>query len=353
MILAHETERLEEIAADWVLRLNDAGEEPSVRRAFDAWRAADPAHAAAFEDAKLKWRKLSALPDVAAPVDMAALDRPLPRERMVSAIAGLRRSFSASPLRHALLAAGAAASVALVFSVYMIARSPFVATPSADHQTTVAEIRDVILDDGSIITLGAATGVDVDFTTNERRISLGEGEAFFDIASDPSRPFVVVAGDAVVTVVGTKFDVRRSGEQVRVSVLEGIVNIAYSDATPLDAIASTDEYAVRLTAGEQAVAYTANAVIALEEVGAAAPGAWRSGRLAYDRALLREVIFDANRYYDGEIVIASDTIADLEVTTSFRAGQIEALLETLDVVLPVDVERRAGGRVVLTPAQSG
>ena len=80
------------------------------------------------------------------------------------------------------------------------------------------------------------------------------------------------------------------------------------------------------------------------------PGAWRSGRLIYENARLAEVIADANRYYQPPILIASNDLGDIRVTTAFGTGQIDEMLSALEYTQPVVVDRSQPDRVLLRPA---
>ena len=335
-------------AAAWVAKLQDSGGDPEIRAAAAAWRAEHPDHDEAFAVIDALWGELGDLKSYRDDAALAELDEPLLREHLAAVI---HRSFGAlhgmltKPL--APIGASLAAASLLVFFLWPGSEAPV--APIPDYQTKIAEVRDIPLGDGSVVTLGAASAVDVAFSPEERRVTLATGEAFFSVVRDEYRPFIVVASDTVVHVVGTKFDVRHSTDEVRVSVLEGVVEVRQRADESGAGGGSPAEPQV-LTAGRQAVAEIGvRAPIAISED--ASPGAWRSGRLAYDGAPLSEVIFDANRYYDGEIVLASKEIADLAVTTSFRAEQVEQMIRTLDGVLPIEVDYRADGEIVLRQAE--
>jgi transmembrane sensor len=103
---------------------------------------------------------------------------------------------------------------------------------------------------------------------------------------------------------------------------------------------------VRLHRGE-AVTASRSAQLSVYAVEPADIAAWRSGRLLYDNAELRDVVADANRYARGRIVIADAQLEGLRVTTSFRTSQVEGMIETLQAVLPLVAERQADGQIVL------
>ena len=339
-------EELRRTAAAWAMRLSEEKADAALMRDFEAWRRADFRHAQAFEETQTVWRKLAearACPND--PAVEAAFGPPLLGERLVSVRNALVGFMSRTAWRPALGAAGAAALALAVVVFPLIGRQGPPAT--LDHRTAVAEVRDVTFDDGSVVTLGAATSLTVAFTAGERRVRLGEGEAFFSIEKDEARPFFVEAGDTVVRVVGTKFDIRRSTDEVRVAVLEGIVEVRdNTDDAAVGLVADVQDRHL-LSAGEQAVSIDRGHRLVVADVGVAAPGAWRNGRLSYDNVALKEVVFDANRYFDGEIIIASDDLKTVEVTTSFQVDQIDTMIKTMELILPLRAEYRADGRVIL------
>ena len=98
------------------------------------------------------------------------------------------------------------------------------------YTTPIGGIASVPLQDGSNITLNTATEVHVALTGRERDIDLERGEAFFQVAKDAKRPFVVNAGRKRVIAVGTQFSVLRDGDDIRVIVSEGTVRIEDRDA---------------------------------------------------------------------------------------------------------------------------
>src|SRR5260221_10098623 len=135
--------------------------------------------------------------------------------------------------------AALAASVLLAIS---IAVGWFVFSPRGDtYSTVVGGLQTVPLSDGSQVTLNTQTGIRIAMTETERRVDLEQGEAFFEVAKDPNRPFVVKAGDRRVIAVGTKFSVLRDGETFRVVVTEGQVRVERDGGgteTPLKQLAA-------------------------------------------------------------------------------------------------------------------
>src|SRR5690606_35324362 len=113
-----------------------------------------------------------------------------------------------------------------------------------------AQVREYRLSDGSRITLGAGSRIRVDYTAAARRLTVEAGEAFFAVARDPQRPFVVHAGSGTITALGTAFNVRSLAGRVVVTVVEGKVEVEGHPSADTDA----QDGASQLGAG-QTVAY--------------------------------------------------------------------------------------------------
>jgi transmembrane sensor len=192
--------------------------------------------------------------------------------------------------------------------------------------------------------LGASSHIDVDLGMSERRIALTRGEAFFEVSRDASRPFFVTAGGTVVRVVGTKFDVNYGTETVRVSVLEGRVELLKASG---DHAQATTVRQV-LTSGTAAVTDRAGEIVTTRSVNLGDLGVWRQSHLVYVDTRLRDVVADINRYYKGKIELADESTGDLQLTTAFRVDQIDRMIDVLESALPIETTRTADGRIILS-----
>lgn len=334
-------------AAERVVRAHSAGVDPNDDFATVAWRREDAEREAVFRQVAQIWDEAADLNEHPAYADL--LGAPTLRER---AVAFWRRLTAPRPT----FAPSARWAVATVLAVMVFAGAwylmPSTPGPSASpvYATQVAEVREVPLDDGSIVTLGGRSALDVEFTSTERTVRLASGEAFFSVSHDAARPFVVLAGDTRIRVVGTKFNVNYDGGRVRVSVLEGVVEVMRADGSTeriAGGTAPAPASPVRLAAGQQLVAANDAPLQAPEPLRGSAPGAWREGRLNYQDAPLAEIVADANRYRTGEIRIMSPALANERLTTSFRTSQIDQMLDSLPNTLPLTMRRNPDGTVEL------
>jgi len=229
--------------------------------------------------------------------------------------------------RRTLVAGGAAAVAASVAAGIALAPARSVL------RTDLGEIRHVPLADGSIATLNTGSEVDVAIGRDRRSVRLRRGEAWFQVAKDRTKPFVVESGPIRVLAVGTAFSVRRREGGADVVVTEGTVEIWSEDGGGGRS---------RLTEGERA--FLPDSGRAPEVVAADAPPymlAWRSGRIELVDQPLDEAVAEFNRYNQRRIVLVDPRIGARRIDGLFRtddvAGFAEAVKATLDV--PVDTSR--------------
>ena len=312
---------LEEAAA-WFTRLKQPAVSESSVDEFMAWRRI-PANDDAYSAVEARWRQADRVrndPDLVR-ITEAALLRPRFAARLRQ---GVRRN--ALPLALAVTACIAGA-VAVLVAVRM---------QSQTYATDVGARQVVRLDDGSVLHLNTDSKVRVGFRRDERRLVLARGEAFFEVAHDPQRPFIVEAGDARVRAVGTKFDVRRAGEATSVTLVEGRVQVA-REARP-------DRWTL-----------TPNQQITLDGAPAtprAADGAdvtsWTTGRLRFRRTPLASAIAEVNRYSRTKISLQAAGLDATQVSGVFDTGDTPAFVSAVSEIFDLKATD-APGRVVLEP----
>ncbi|MCG8507579.1 MAG: FecR domain-containing protein [Sphingomonadales bacterium] len=332
----------------WLVHLSSDDASDADRRAFETWLADDPVRRAEYRRARRLWAGMDGaqeLADLVAEPAPAVNPQPAAPEGFVRRLLDRLAGWMPEPVLGVQPVVGAAAAALVIVVIGgIVLQNAALGPGEAVHATKVAEIRDVVLPDGSLVTLGARSEIETDFSGAERRVTLASGEAFFSIEKDPARPFVVMAGETRVRVVGTKFDMRHGVEEVTITVLEGTVEVDRIG----DTVFATAAPPVRnvLTAGQEIVSASRGDVV-VREKPVEAVAAWRMGRLLYADEALREVIADANRYYDGEILLATDDLGDLRVTAGFRSGQIDQMIRGLTAALELEADRTSGNRVVL------
>lgn len=303
-------------AASWFARLQGDDVLADDRRAFERWLDADSRNADAWDRTKATWDDLTLLeadPGFAAlrtdalGVNTATFARPISR-RAVGA-----------------LAAGGviAAAMGVIFGRRWLATpEPKGAASPEDpvFTTAVGEQSTFRLADSSVVTLSTDSAVRVDHWTTERRLTLLRGQAFFQVAKDSSRPFVVAAGDKRVTAVGTAFDVRMDPGKLSVTLVEGRVRIAGPSPG--------GDRVIEMAAGSRFVAAdTAEWVVAA--VDTAKESSWLQGRLVFDGEPLSDVVDEMNRFSQRKLWIADPRVGATPVSGVFKTGQVDAFVAAL------------------------
>ncbi len=211
--------------------------------------------------------------------------------------------------------------------------------PSKQHfATAVGEVSNVGLSDGSQITLNTASKIRVAFSVSERELWLEKGEAFFDIAKDQSRPFLIHMHEKTVRVVGTKFNIRLSKSGFDIAVEEGVVAVEDNQASGTQN--SMDSAPLLLEAGAIASFNKTSSLIAKENAETVVKAhSWRTGYLRFDDERLDNVIENFNRYRNKKIVIDKES-AQLRISGVFKLSDGDAILTALEATLPIAVQRQ-------------
>lgn len=319
-----------EEAADWIDRLGELGD--AELQDLRAWLRASDANAQAFERMRrtlLDPALLQAAEQVRGAPAMAPVTARARRTTAVGLLHGRR------PLRLALVAASL---VAAVVAAVVIGRQVVVDRPEPALQlaTAVGARSDYRLEDASVVHLNADSRVSVRFSRAARDVALQKGDAMFDVAKNARRPFIVQAGNAAVTAVGTSFEVDRLDDAVEVRVFEGVVRVTRPEGPAY--LARRGEW-LRLAAGQPAV--SGRFAPALDET-------WRSDWLVADQMPLKDVVARLNRYSRERIVVADARTGELKVTGRFRLSRADDAVAMVSALLHLGAAR-GGQRILVTP----
>jgi transmembrane sensor len=319
-------------AARWFARMGNAPADHPQRGAFEAWLAAHPAHRAEYAAFGAVWDDFGSAPRADALAGAIEARRASEQRAAEARVASRRRLLRGSALGLGVL--GLAGPLGWRLWADWRAQ-PLLQLALA---TRTAQQSHQPMPDGSRIVLDARSALSVAYFRDRREVHLQHGEAIFDVARDPQRPFTVHAGAWRVVVVGTRFAVARRGESLRVSVARGRVRLLRAGQPQADAL--------ELTAGEVALA-AADAPARRVARKAADTMAWERGVLVFDGATLDEIAHRLSRYL-GEPVRAEPGEAGPRITAVVQLADIEGFLRNLPAIAPVRVERGADG-VLLAP----
>jgi transmembrane sensor len=346
-----------EQAVIWAARLREPDAVEADRVAFAAWLAHDPRHAAAHREAQDLWRLLE-LPARAASRatsrDAARRRITVPRDWLAPQAALVPSSSAARQRRHLTIRAitGWCLAAGLTAAVLVWGWRGGFDNLRADVVTATGEQQDLTLPDNSRIKLNTDTAFGADLDGPRRIAHLYRGEAYFDIAHDASRPFIVETPQGRVTVRGTAFNIRLDEGRMVVSVERGHVAVTArdatsgdatsgdatsgdatsGDATSSDATSSTAEMTADLVAGQQ-VAGDARRLDGVTGFDASAVTAWQNQQLVFYRTPLGTVIEELNRYRQGRIILTDPALKNRVVSGIFDLRRPDAVLATLEKTL--------------------
>lgn len=326
-------------AAVWVTRLHGPSRTRQMELECLAWQQRSAAHREAFERCTETWESV-------------------PRLTLANAFAaaqsgGASLSAVSSWRRQAARWAPGIAAVLVVLSVglgYQEWRDRDL------YVTGVGEQRLVVLDDGSRLTLNTGTALRVDLDAARRSVTVERGEALFEVAKDPGRPFVVHAGESEVEALGTVFTVRYAAmseptaDRLAVTLIEGRVAVRPveqgGDATPVGVV--TMGAGDRVRVGGAVVGRGAPAEVRVDRPDVDQITAWRRRQVVFDDDLLPQAVAEMNRYSRTPIVLLDGSgLEGLRVSGLYGTGDAEGFANAVANLHGLQV-RHHDGRLELT-----
>lgn len=303
-------------AADWIAASEGTAWNEERQAQLEAWLAASTANRVAYLRLLSAWRRADRL-------QVLRNQTPSMAGRATASVAP-RRAFGSALVRWPTfgagwaLGAGAVASLVLVaFLGVRLVESP----PARDslHATARGQQAAVMLADGSRVTLNTETRLRVELGDHGRHVRLEGGEAYFEVAPDAKHPFVVEAGRQRITVLGTKFTVRRDADRLRVLVVEGRVQVtAASGATALLKAADI----VEATPDSLQLQHESPQVVK-DLMG------WLHGRLKLDGMTLEQAAAEFNRYNQRQLRISDAHVGAIRIGGTFDATNVEEFARLL------------------------
>jgi transmembrane sensor len=340
-------EAVEDVAAAWFWKKDNGNWTEQDQAEFEAWLNCSTAHRVAYLRLRAGWKGAARLQALGAGIPRGEVPPPghwgndlflggkNAAKQSSADAAGFKPKPGFKPLRWAM-----AITAILAVGVTFYARNTQLLWAN-QYSTAVGELDTVSLADGSRVTLNTDTRIHVDLSDKERRIDLRRGEAFFVVAKDATRPFVVYADDKRVTAVGTQFSVRRDADDIQVVVTEGHVKLEQaSTVLKLSKLAGgPDRPATTLAAG--AIARTAKSDVLVQ--AGSAPDAeqllsWRNGYLVFEATPLADAVAEFNRYSPRKIVIDDPSLSALRISGNFRSSNSDGFLWLLKSGFHVQIE---------------
>ncbi|MGH1372233.1 MAG: FecR family protein [Cellvibrionaceae bacterium] len=298
-------------AASWIARLRAPKASAQQHADFSKWLNSSPAHTQAFDEMSDTWETLGAAAHISELTDSM-------QPKSAKATETSRSGWSWLSWQGGF----ALACVAGLFAIVtMLAPSNII--PPETYITAAGEQRSVTLKDGSTISLNTRTELQVSYTDLQRNLTLVSGEAYFEVASDKQRPFIVDVGQGTVMAVGTAFNIHRESQTAQVVVTEGIVQMReHQDAT------TPAPKSERLTVDQQA-RFGQRGLSNVSHADIQSFLAWREQTLIFDQVSLPLALKELNRYLSTPIDYSHDSLKDLEVSGTFSVKAPEATLQAL------------------------
>lgn len=328
-------------ASEWFVDFRDREPDEATRRAFDRWLRKSPEHLSAYLEIAAIWSDGSRLDPRQRWTRDRLIEEARPDHGNVVPFVSNTSEPAARPmetpgrgrLRLAIALGVACATLGLVVMQGF--------SGGATYDTRVGEQRSVVLPDGSTVDLNSRSKIEIRYSDLGREVELLAGQALFNVARDPARPFVVTSGNTRVRAVGTQFDVYRKRRGTVVTVLEGRVAIqgdlasagsrntrgraSAPASSPADAAGFAE---VLLNAGGQAV-ITAVAIRETERPNLTGAVAWRQRQLVFESAPLAEVAEEFNRYNTRQLVIEDRDLDEFYISGVFSSTDPASLIRFL------------------------
>jgi len=323
------TRRQEAEAADWFTLLNDDSREVENEdlERFDKWvqRPGNRAAYRRFEDISERATALRDDPEMrAAAREILARPKPAKAARPAAKGPSLPRVWGGLAIAGVLAAAVVG----------------WLAVQPKTYQTEVGGRLTAHLDDGSTVLLNTDTQLKVRFTLGQRRLELVKGQAFFDVAHDPARPFLVSAGPMEVRAVGTRFDVRHDGPGAAVTLAQGKVQVSQGDAGRARWLLAPGQ-ALTLAPG----ARSARPV----DVDVASLTGWTSGVITFHDVALVDAVAEMNRYERQKITLAPGIPSQARISGVFTPGDDEEFVAAAELSFELQSRRNTNGGMELRP----
>lgn len=326
-------------AAQWFARMRDDRRTPADEAGFNRWLGEDPVNERAYQRLESMWGSLE-----------LARNAPQLQAARAQALAESQR-IATQPARWSRVMSwfvGAAAVTALVAIV-----TSQLLLEDRVYQTAVGDRKTIQLADGSELTLNTDSMARVHYELWARKIDLERGQAHFKVAHSRLRPFLVDAGQGVIRAVGTEFDVYRHEDQVRVTLVEGRIEVSERITTSAgEGAPAPHEARARMVAGQQ-ISMSARGLSAVRPADMRQATAWLEGRLIFDGERLQDAVREINRYSTARLLVLDPQLAQLRVSGVFRTDRADSFLKAVETSLPVKAIPAADGATLIAPSAAG
>lgn len=357
------------VAWKWVLRLRQDSVGQDDLAEWLGWYEADERNKDAFEEMQAFWRDLDRVADDPDPLSSTLWLGELETHEDSRRTGGEAAHPAASPNRRLSRHAGrhqrwvwaTAATIAGLFALLTIPRwnvspgpptVPYVA--NAVKEGSSPFVKETVLPDGSRVELAPKSTVSLNYTGALRGLVMNQGVAYFTVAHNQNRPFVVTVANVDVRAVGTAFNIRSAGDRVVVTVVNGVVDVYSASASGASTRSGQPGLgAMRVKAGSEIV-WSADGRDSpiVRAVDASQALAWRQGQLDFINEPLASAMVDINRYSKNPIIIRDAAVGKIVFSGTIRANEADTWIKALPALFPIDINKDASGNVILESRDS-
>jgi transmembrane sensor len=314
--LFNESQSVSDQALVWLARMQKRELSNNERQRFEDWCASDPRHQTAYEQAEQFWRLLVApaqlVNDRLKTKTVPTVRKPLQQNRLIWATCCV-----------------------LLLSVFSLQLPGFFQDMQSDYVTSAGERQLVNLEDGSRVTLNTGSAIAIQFSQSQRTVQLVRGEAYFEVAANKARPFVVISDNLSARAVGTAFSVAAiDGANKEVAVSEGVVAVMSGDETR------------QLTVNQHVFWHNGHLQQA-EIINSEDLLAWRHGQVVFSKQTLSSVIREVNRYRQWPIIVANRELAKRVISGVFKTDDPKTVISALTHTLSATAIGLPSGVVVI------
>ena len=226
-----------------------------------------------------------------------------------------------------------AASILLISFAGYFAYTQYYGTNVTNNSSASAFTQN--LSDGSSVILNSNSKLIYPnhFSGSQRLVQLN-GEAFFQIAHDKTKPFVIKINTVTVSVVGTSFNVKNFKGKTEVIVETGIVKV------------NANGKQVMLHPGQKVIADDKTSDLLIQETRGSLYNYYITKALICDRTPLHELVDKLNQVYNAHIAIANNQLTNLPITTTFKGQTLQQILNIIAETFKIKVETK-GNQILL------
>lgn len=316
------------------------------RKMLEIWLEQDPANRKAFEQMSDVWEHLGVVEPVFAPEKKYAPRKMLTHQCEAEGRTSLKALFNLFFRSNKIIAAACISLAILVLFCLPVIKMHFVEPVETfySYNTAIGEQKTVNLSDGSILNMNVSSSVCVCMSKGYRRVQMNNGEVFFTVKPDSSRPFEVRTSKGLVRVLGTAFNIRDRKGLVAVDVDHGKVQVKSAPKGPGDMRGR----ALTLLSGQGADIDSTGRLAPVRTSNIQQVLAWQQHQVVFKNTPLSSVLQELALYHNVSIKPAFEELGQKRVTGTFDMHNLEQTLGIIVTAASLQMEKDTSGTITLS-----